>query len=218
MHFTATLIADGSSDSMLKPILEWLLSQHLPEEATLLMQVPEWGRLPARLAINTLPQKLLAARQLFTANVYFIHRDTEKDSSWAERRQEIDHAVQRAFKEETPLYVRVIPVQMTETWLLHNEAAIRGAAENPNGREPIILPIPTKLEEQKNAKTFLLNILKEASGLTGRRLQKFEANERRRLHRLADLQQEQGFAVLRALPAFQELEKEVSRLANSLQH
>lgn len=217
MHFTATLVADGSSDSMLKPILEWLLGQHLPAGTTLDIQAPEWGGLPAKISRRTLPEKLAAAKAFFTAPVYFIHRDVEKDGTWDGRSEEIAQAMLQVFKEETPAYVRVVPMQMTETWLLHNEAAIRKAAENPNGREPIDLPHPTKLEAQKHAKTHLLSILRSASGLTGRRLRDFEANERRRLHRLSALQQEQGFAVLRVLPAFQQLEEEIIALATSIQ-
>ena len=150
--------------------------------------------------MRTLPAKLLAAKEFFTADVYFIHRDAES-VTWQARSAEIDQAVQRALP--AAQYVRVVPVQMTETWLLHNETAIREAAENPSGREPVRLPALKRLESLPETKLHLLAILREASGLTGRRLRKFEANERRRLHRLADLQQEKGVAVLRALPAFQ---------------
>ena len=212
MRLTATLVADGSSDSLLRPILEWLLDQHLPTGSTLNLQVPEWGRLPDKISVKTLPEKLLAARLFFTAPVYFIHRDVEKDGTWEKRNQEIDHAIQRVFKSQPPPYVRVIPVQMTETWLLHNEKAIREAAENPSGRDYLPLPSLHELETQKHAKTLLLAVLRDASGLSGRKLQKFEAYERRRLHRLAALQQEKGFAVLRTLPAFQALEQEVVAL------
>ena len=205
---TGTLVADGSSDRLLKPILEWLLSQHLAPGAIITIQVPDWGRFPK--PVPTLPAKLLAAREFFTADVYFIHRNAEKTATWQERSAEIDQAAQRVLS-ATP-YVRVVPVQMTETWLLHNEPALREAAENPNGHHPIHLPAPKKLEALPGAKLHLLSILREASGLSGRRLRKFEAHERRRLHRLADLQQEQGFAVLRALPAFQELEREIVAL------
>jgi len=210
-------VADGSSDSLLKPILEWLLDQHLPAGSTLNLQVPEWGLLPDRVSVKTLPEKLLAARLFFTAPIYFIHRDVEKDGTWEKRSQEIDQAIQRVFKSQPPPYVRVIPVQMTETWLLHNEEAIREAAENPGGRDYLPLPPLNELENKKHVKTLLLNILRDASGLSGRKLQKFEAYERRRLHRLAALQQEKGFAVLRALPAFQALEQEVIALVTTWQ-
>lgn len=217
MRLTATLVADGSSDSLLKPILEWLLDQHLPTGSTLNLQVPEWGRLPDKISVRTLPEKLLAARLFFTAPIYFVHRDVEKDGTWEGRSQEIDQAIQRVFKSQPPPYVRVIPVQMTEAWLLHDEEAIRKAAENPSGRDYLPLPSLHELETQKHAKTILLTILRDASGLSGRKLQKFEAYERRRLYRLAALQQEKGFAVLRALPAFRILEQEVVALVAAWQ-
>ena len=44
MRLVGTLVADGSSDRLLKPILEWLLSQHLPPGAVISIQVPDWGR------------------------------------------------------------------------------------------------------------------------------------------------------------------------------
>lgn len=208
IQLNGTLVADGSSDRLLKPILEWLLSQHLPPGSSITIQVPDWGRFPR--PVPNLQVKLLAAREFFTADVYFIHRDAEK-SSWAARRAEIDTDAQRILRPGTP-YVGIVPVQMTESWLFHNEPVIREAAENPNGRIPINLPSPRRIESLPEAKEHLLTILREASGLSGRRLKKFEANERRRLHRLADLQQEQGFAVLRALPAFQALEREIISL------
>jgi hypothetical protein len=216
MRLTGMLVADGSSDRLLKPIIEWLLSQYLSPKTIIDIQVPDWGRLSSPDRLRTLSHRLAAARRFFEPDVYFVHRDTEKYGTWQERQQEIDESIQRVFRTDQPSYVRVVPVQMTETWLLHNEAAIREAAENPNGREPLTLPPVTRLEAMPEAKTRLLAILRTASGLTGRRLQKFEANERRRLHRLADLQQEQGFAVLRALPAFQQLEQEIKELADSL--
>lgn len=209
IKLNGTLVADGSSDRLLKPILEWLLSQHLPPGSSVNIQVPDWGRFPA--PVPTLPKKLLAARDFFTADVYFVHRDAEKNASWQERRAEIDQHVQKVLSTGTR-YVPIVPVQMTETWLLHNEAAIRETAENPNSNQSIALPALKKLETLPDAKMHLLNILRDASGLTGRRLRKFEANERRRLHRLAELQQEQGFAILRALHAFQMLEAEIKTL------
>ena len=211
IQLKATLVADGSSDRLLKPILEWLLSQHLPAGSTIDIQVPDWGRFPQ--PTPTLEVKLLAAREFFAADVYFIHRDAEK-VSWAERRAEIDRVAGRILPVGTR-YVGLVPVQMTEAWLFHNEVAIREAAENPNGRIRLTLPDVARLELLNDPKIRLLALLREASGLTGRRLKKFEANERRRLYRLAELQQEQGFAVLRVLPAFQELEQEISRLGET---
>lgn len=214
MTYPATLVGDGSSDALLKPLLEWLLAQHLPTGAAVPIAVPEWGRLP--IAVPTLPARLLAAHTFFPADVYFVHRDTEKDGTWQGRCHEIAAAAAQVFAGQVPHLVRVVPVRMTETWLLHNEAAIRAAAENPNGRQPLALPHPARLEALPEAKTHLLHLLRQASELTGRRLRRFEAHERHRLYRLADLQQETGFAVLRQLPSFRALEQEIIGLVAAL--
>ena len=209
---TGTLVADGSSDRLLKPILDWLLKQWLPTGTALDLQVPDWGRFPR--PVPTLATKVLAARQFFQADVYFLHRDAEKES-WATRYTEITTAAHRILGPAAP-FVRVIPVRMTEAWLLHNEPAIREAAENPSGRMPLPLPTAAKLDALPKPKEELLRLLREASGLSGRHLQKFRERERRRLHRLADIQQETGFGVLRGLPAFDALEAEVKEYVAGL--
>ena len=43
--------------------------------------------------------------------------------------------------------VCVVPIRMTESWLLISEPAIRRAASNPRGREVIHLPRLQKMEE-----------------------------------------------------------------------
>ncbi len=207
-----TLVADGSSDRMLKPILDWLVAQWLPTDITLDLQVPDWGRLPV--AGPTLDARLLAAQRFFPADVYFLHRDAEK-AAWQARAAEVTATAVRMLPPSAP-FVRVVPVRMTEAWLLHNEAALRTAAENPRGQMPLALPAINRLEAVPDPKADLLALLREASGLSGRRLQKFRERERHRLHRLADIQQETGFAVLRAVPAFKELEEEVKLLATKL--
>lgn len=207
-----TLVADGSSDRMLKPILEWLLLQYLPPQVPLDIQVPEWGRL--QLARSTLPTKLLAAQHFYPADVYFLHRDAEKEA-WDHRANEIARDASRAMR-GTSSYIRVIPVRMTEAWLLHNEAAIRLAAENPNGRMPLTLPPLNSLESLSDPKEELFRILREATGLSGRRLQKFREGEHKCPHRLADIQQEDGFLALRKLPAFLKLEAEIQQFTEQL--
>ena len=169
VRLNGTLVADGSSDRLLKPILEWLLSQHLPSGSSINIQVPDWGRFPA--PVSTLPKKLLAAQKFFAADVYFMHRDAEKNTSWEERSAEIELHAKRILPVGIN-YVRVVPVQMTETWLLHNEQAIRETAENPNGSEPITLPTPKKLETLPDAKMHLLSILRDASGVSGQAFKK----------------------------------------------
>lgn len=52
------------------------------------------------------------------------------------RRTEIVNALPA----ETTRHIPVIPVRMTEAWLLGHELSIRSAAGNPNGSENLELP------------------------------------------------------------------------------
>lgn len=92
---------------------------------------------------------------------------------------------------------------MTEAWLLFDGYAIRLAAGNPNGKNPLNLPELSEIEQISNPKDIFSKVLLEASGLTARRLKKFNlAGSRIRITELiAD------FSPLRALCAFRELER-----------
>jgi hypothetical protein len=104
--------------------------------------------------------------------------------------------------------VCVVPVQMTEAWLLFDESAIRLAAGNPNGKNPLNLPDLSIIEQIPDPKEILFRILREASGLKGRRLKKFNmAQSRIRITELVC-----DFAPLRKLNAFQRFEKDISTL------
>jgi hypothetical protein len=138
----------------------------------------------------------------------FVHRDAD-DEPHAQRRREIEtawaDAAQR--KQDIPPAVCVIPIRMQETWLLLEEAAIRRAAGNPNGREPLKLPRVAQLENVPDPKQVLYEALKKASGLSGRRLKAFQ--ERRAAVRVADYIDD--FTPLRRLSAFELLEQEIEQ-------
>jgi hypothetical protein len=94
---------------------------------------------------------------------------------------------------------------MTEAWLLFDEAALRHAAGNPNGRNPLNLPELSDIEQIPNPKEILFKVLREASGLTARRLKKFNLPGAR--IRITELISD--FSPLLALPAFQALERKI---------
>jgi len=79
----------------------------------------------------------------------------------------------------------VVPVRMTEAWLLADEAAIRKAADYPLGRMDLNLPKVAELERLADPKARLHQTLEEASGYKGRRLRDFSAE--RAVHRVAEL-------------------------------
>lgn len=107
-----------------------------------------------------------------------------------------------------PPAVCVVPVRMQEAWLLFDETAIRKAAGNPLGRQPLKLPDLSKLEDQPDPKTILYELLREASGLGSKRRNKLKVEEI--VHRVADLIDD--FSPLRALPAFMALEQEIKQV------
>jgi len=91
---------------------------------------------------------------------------------------------------------------MQEAWFLFDEPAIRAAAENPHGTQPLGIPALGQLEALPDPKTLLVEILKRASGLQGRHLERFK--HRRAAHRLAELIDD--FSPLRTLSAFRAYE------------
>lgn len=200
-----TLISDGPSDRALLPILTWVLR----EKGNVTRVQPEWadlGRLPS--PPKNLRDRILLAIDLFPCDLLFIHRDAEQQEP-KRRCEEIDSAIREAASQgfRTPA-VCVVPVRMTEAWLIFDEVAIRFAAGNPNGKNPLNLPELSKIEQIPNPKNILFQVLREASGLTARRLKKLNlAGARIRITELIT-----DFSPLQALSAFGELEKKISIL------
>ncbi len=137
----------------------------------------------------------------------FVHRDAEKETH-QKRVVEITDAISQVKSVQVPPFVCVIPVRMQEAWLLFDEAALRRAAGNPNGHQVLALPDVAQLEELPNPKNILHELLRQASGLSSRRVRKFSVNER--VHRVAELIDD--FTPLRSLPAFMILEAEIKQL------
>lgn len=189
-----TLVGDGPSDRALLPVLNWLISQHanVSFSGSFAQFLP-----PLR---DGLGARLQRAMELFPASIYFVHRDAER-AGFAIRKQEVVHAVPIGMS----LYVALVPVRMTEAWLLSDETAVRHAADYPSGVMPLGLPNPNRWDREPDPKRVLLGALKTASGLSGRRLRKFDPSSRR--IRVAELTE--SFGVLRRLDAFRELENDI---------
>jgi hypothetical protein len=124
-----TLLTDGSSDRALIPILNWLLQQYLPDYEI----QSEWAdlsRLPVTPPHKDLSQRIKLAIELYPCDLLFIHRDAE-GFTLEHRVQEIEAGLRNLAKLQV-LTVKIIPIRMTEAWLLFNENAIRIAASNPS--------------------------------------------------------------------------------------
>lgn len=198
--FRFTLLGDGVSDRSLIPILEWTLAA-IPDLASrgIVAQVADLRAFdpPAR----SLTDRLTHAIRYFPCDVLFVHRDAEgQPQEW--RIAEVRKAA--ADSGISCSCLPVVPVQMTETWLLINEAAIRRAAGNPHGKVPLDLPSITRLERIVNPKGYLSECLKLASEKSGRRLDQFQRGMAERVQRVAALIDD--FSPLRSLAAFAQFE------------
>jgi len=201
-----TLLAEGSSDESLIPILLWLWRQHRPKDELIEPQFVDPGYI--NLASHRLVDQLLPACDLYPCDVLFIHRDADRESQDT-RANQIGVAVKDAFTDGTaPRAVCVIPVRMTEAWLLFHEPALRKAADNPNGQQPLGLPKLSQIESLPNPKQTLRELLRAASGLPPQRLRRFREDRAARLI----TQFIEDFSPLRKLSAFSRLEEEFADL------
>lgn len=196
--FTATLITDGSSDRVLLPIVNFLLDEHSP--------VPHRVAFAEGLHSARLQERVRTAVELFPCDMLFVHRDAER-ASVADREREIMAATTALPVEKTPISVCIIPVRMTESWLLVDPVAIRRAAGNPAGDQSLALPAADRLESLPNPKDVLFRALTSATNLGPRRLRAFRPEAVR--HRVTELMDD--FTGLRALPSFRHFEDQVQR-------
>lgn len=201
----STLVTDGSSDRVLLPILGWLLGQRttVPVE----LQWAETRNLPE--SPGNLQERLQAAVALYPCELLFVHRDAEREPR-AHRVDEIRAAL-RGLRDAPPA-VCVVPVRMQEAWLLVDEAALRNAAGCPNGKLALDLPPLNRIEQLPDPKDRLYTLLRQASGLQGRRAKTFRPQVH--AHRLSDLIDD--FSPLRRLPAFRALEAELDQILAQL--
>jgi len=198
----ATLLCDGSSDRALIPILDWLLQTKVTRFS---LPGTQWAHLSyRRIRRQSLEERVRFTVQDYPCDLLFVHRDAEAQSP-SDRRTEILDAVQHLGN--NPTAVCVIPVRMTEAWLLLDEGAIRRASGNPRGRQPLNLPVPASIERVADPKEALFQALRIASEQTGRRLRDLRVEERK--HRVAELM---DYELLRNLSAFQSLETDLTTI------
>lgn len=193
-----TLLSDGSSDAAQMPIIEWLISEHRSDLAVL-------GQAADHLLTNdrSLRSRIPAALAKYPCDVLFVHRDAE-GQAMAVRHQEIVAASIGLATTAIP----VIPVRMTEAWLLSDETAIRSAAENRNGRVMLNIPPKNRWETLPDPKRILFDLLEVASSKKGRALDKFSPHKQRALV----TQWTNGFSGLRGLPSFDFFEAQLVKI------
>lgn len=192
-HISFTLVADGTSDQALLPIIEWVVADALPGIPFRVEMACKIGK-----HADGLSGRISNAIKLFPCDILIVHRDAEGESL-AHRTSEIDQAIPK----DAPAVVKVIPTRMTEAWLMGSEVAIRTAAGNPNGKAVFSLPKKGRWELEKDPKEILFVALRFASELKGRRLKSFDVEYRR--HRVSQLIDD--FSYLRGLSSFDEFER-----------
>lgn len=201
---TATLLTDGSSDRTLLPIVQFLLDEWSP--------VPHRTLFAEGLHSGSLKLRLPQAIELFPCDLLFIHRDAEREPLET-RVQEIQEALSGFAPQYFP-HICLVPVRMTESWLLLDELAIRSAAGNPNGHIPLKLPKAAAVEGLADPKSKLFESLATAAEITGRHRRRFSPEAAR--HRVAEILDPR---VLRRLASFQFAENQVMeffRTSNNL--
>lgn len=189
------LITDGSSDRALIPLITLLLKEHL--------QLPYDSIEHITCDTNVLSEKVSEVADTYSLDILFIHRDAE-NTEWTNRISEITNATPSNLMGKV---IAVIPVKMTESWLLTDAKVIRNAVGNPTSTTNLEIPVASKLETCA-AKTVLLNALTAASDLGTQRRRKFKPEKFR--HRVAELTTDLG--LLRNIPSFKRLEDDLKPL------
>lgn len=204
-RITATLITDGSSDKLLAPLIELIFSEH----ANLPYQVNCAENLPP--LASGLRSRIESALELFPCNLLFVHRDAESIEA-SQRQLEIESSWPDS--SQATMLISVVPVRMTEAWLITNEGPIRSAVGNTNGTEPLGLPAIKNIELSPDPKEILFSALKAASGLNSSRKRNFNPHQFR--HRVSELTED--LEPLRKLKSFRHLEAQVKKLLTDLEN
>ena len=201
-----TLVSDGTSDRALITILSWLL-RSLCRSLPIQPSLADLRRL--RNPPRSLVDRIARSVELYPCDLLFVHRDAEA-AAFEDRLSEINTALRESLMTPRPA-VCIVPVRMSEAWLLIDEGALRHAAGNPNGRVSLDLPRVDRLEQIPDPKRILHDLLRRACGLRGRRLASF--NRRLHRHRVADWISD--FTPLYRLPAFQRLAADLERVVTA---
>ena len=208
MTLRALFLADGPSDEPLGAHVGHLARQH---GVDLDVVTPDLRRLdpPPGLQVAARVAAVLAFDDAF--DLVIVHRDAEGQTPslrYAEVRAGVDTI--RPGLASIP----VVPVRMTESWLLVNEEAIRLVAGRPTGTMELNLPQVGSIEQLPNPKATLRRVLETASGAQGRRLQAFRRDFGTQRRRLLEMLDRSGPVTV--LSGWQELERTVATVVTQV--
>lgn len=191
MRIRFLLVCEGSSDDALVHHIKKLLIKCGATEAD---GTPD-HRIPSAvkqgqetsLAVKVEQGLKLSGALDLLPDLLFIHRDADhyRNTNAAgpdKRYNEIQAAVQSVRYHGR--YVGVVPVRMTEAWLLANECEIRCVAGKPDNRCNLNLPALRGIERIGNPKQCLQELLLQAGSPKGRRrIKDFKSENKFMSHR-----------------------------------
>jgi hypothetical protein len=205
MTFRGLYLADGTSD---QPIARHLRTLFIGCGVDVeIVQVPSdrIGHGPVRDRIEV----VLAEDPAF--DIVLVHRDSESQDPAPRYREVVEGAAAAGFDGSV---VAVVPVRMTEAWLLLNEGAIREVAGKPTGTVPLGLPTPAEAERLADPKALLQDALVRASETAGRRRKVFQRqfpSHRRTLIERLDIA-----GSIQLLSSWKQLQQDINNVAAGL--
>ncbi|MBB5115391.1 DUF4276 family protein [Micromonospora echinospora] len=175
--YSGLFIAEGSSD---QPLAEHIQLLFYERGVELMLSSPEFERLSSKVT-KDVESRIAAGLALNhdPVDLIVVHRDAD-NAGYQTRLHEITTAY--AATPSQAALIPVIPVRMTEAWLLLDETAIRQVAGNPRGRTNLGLPKVHEVESISDPKARLADCILRAADETGRRRDVVKArfNEHRR--------------------------------------
>jgi len=193
-------LADGPSDL---PLGDHLLSLCVERDVELVLtsvdphRVPTTGR-----SVESRLRFLVKESDPF--DIAFVHRDAEGEPPES-RFEEITTAGSAAGV--TAPLVPIVPVRMTEAWLLLDELEIRTVAGKPRSTTPLNLPSHREVERLADPKKKLAEVLLAASCTKGRRRDLFKRDFQR--HRALLLSRLDRSGPVTKLKAWQRLQTDL---------
>lgn len=210
MRIRFALISEGSSDRGLVNHLEALCRRAGATEVE--GNAPDLSRLPNPIGKSVVDQLQAMLKLEPGVDLIFIHRDADEPDDAAVR-VVIDRGVE-SLGSPSPPYVKVVPIQELEAWLLLDETEIRFVAGHPRGRQELSLPSIRNIETTRDPKERLEQALILASGLSGHRLASFK--KRLPALRAALLQRLDIDGPVQRLSAWSKLVSEIARAIDAL--
>ena len=193
-------LGEGSSDEGIAGHIERIAYECGVEIA---ITVPKMELIPSD--DKSVKSRLDAIRRLGGEyDLAIIHRDGDRDGREA-RLDEIRRAVESVMLESA--FAAVIPIRMTEAWLVLDEMALRTVAGNPNSKVPLPIPGAAEAERIADPKALLRDILVAAAELTGRKRRIFQTHFPN--HRRLLLQRLSADGPVRKLRSWKDFDRDV---------